>query len=217
MRRKIRKEKRVILLNRKLVEDDQIFESRSSSSGANACLSADTVDVALVANRDITFELLTVLSGLIGSNESEASVLEVNRIFIVNWSLKIISPSRWILRFKSDKSLATAILENWEVFSKRSVDDFAVIDRVLNRIGKGRAVARTSWIDAEIDKIAAFKVKVDGNIGVESIGEKVDVEAELANAGLLAGIRSVELRVDDSKVEFLVISENRLRKYSSAQ
>ena len=66
---------------------------------------------------------------------------------------------------------------------------------------------KKTHIDAEVNKIAALKVKVIGDIGVESIGEKVDIEAKLANAGLFAGIRSIELRVDDVKVEVVIASE----------
>jgi len=88
-------------------------------------------------NSYVTFELLTVLSDLISSNESKASVLEVNRVFIVNWSLQIISPSGRIFHCESDKGLPTAILKNRKLDSKRSIDDSAIVDGVFDGIWKG--------------------------------------------------------------------------------
>lgn len=199
----------MIQLNRKSVEDDQIFERRSSSSGANSWLSAETVYVALIANRDVTFELLTVLSILISTNESEAPVLEVSRVFIVNRPVVSIVPCCNVNGFKSDKSLTTTILKNRELDSKIIVDDSALVDGVRDCIWKGRIFVGTRWIDSKVDKVATLKVHVVSNIGVESIAVKVDIEVEVALACLLARVGSVELRVDDVKVHVITgISED---------
>jgi len=199
----------MIQLNRNSVEEDQIFKRRSSSSGANSWLSAETICVALVANSDVTFELLTVLSILISTDESEAPVLEVNGVFIVSWSVISIVPCCNVNRFKSDKGLTTAILENWEFDSKIIVDDSALVDGVRDCIWKGRIFAGTRWIDSKVDKVATLKVHIVSNIGVESIAVKIDIEVEVALACLLARVGSVELRVDDVKVHVITcISED---------
>ena len=175
----------------------------------------------------VTFELLTVLSILISTDESEAPVLEVNGVFIVSWSVISIVPCCNVNHFKSDKGLTTAILENREFDSKIIVDDSALVDGVRDCIWKGRIHAGTRWlkhgifknwiqegktyIDSKVDKVATLKVHIVSNIGVESIAVKIDIEVEVSLACLLAREGSVELRVDDVKVHVITsISEDGL-------